>query len=234
MIRQLFNARRRKILIDVNTQRDFFLADGKACTRNHRRILEHIRRVMAWARYKNIPIISTCEIYPNNNGGSAVNYCLDGTEGQQKIGYTLMNNRISFAADNRMDLPSDVLRRYRQIILYKRSIDPFEEPRIERLLSEVRANEFILIGAIAEGAVMAMALGLLQRNKKVTVVVDAIGSVNKREAKLAFRKMKAKGAKLIETRKFAGTSRLRLVGACNCKTCRGRLEKAAIGIESEN
>lgn len=227
MILQLIRARRRQILIDINTQKDFLLADGKACIRNHRRVLAHIRRVMAWARCRSIPVISTAEVYPNNNGG-AIDYCLDSTEGQKKIRYTLLSNRVSFPADGSTDLPRDMLRQYRQIILHKRCVDPFDEPRIDRLLSEVRANEFILVGAGVEGAVMATALGLLQRGKRVSVVVDAVGSNNKREARLALRKMEAKGAKLIETKKLAGISHLRHVGICNCRSCQTEHQKEII------
>lgn len=234
MIRQLLKRRRGWILIDINTQRDFFLAEGAACIRNHRRVLSHIRRIMAWARAKHIPIISTCQIYPNNNGGSEIDYCLDGTEGQKKIRYTLLNNRTGFPAGANTDLPVDIMRRYQQVIFYKRCADPFNEPRIERLLTEVRANEFVLIGAITEDAVKATALGLLQRGKKVSVVVDAIGSHNKREAELALRKMKAKGAKLIETKKFAGSSHLRSVGICHCEICRGQMRKTVAEAVSEN
>ena len=217
-------------MIDVNTQKDFLLADGKVCIRNHRRVLAHIRRVMAWARYNEIPIISTCEVYPNSNNdnGAEIKYCIDGTEGQRKVGYTLLKNRVSFAADGNTDLPRDMLRRYQQVILHKRCIDPFDEPRIDRLLSELRAGEFILIGASSEGAVMATALGLLQRGKKVSVVVDAVGSRNGKEGKLALRKMEAKGAKLIETKKLAGTSHLRCVGVCDCESCKGLTRKAPI------
>jgi nicotinamidase/pyrazinamidase len=221
MIWQLVKARRKQILIDVSTQKDFFLAEGSACIRNHRRVLANIRRIMAWARARNIRIISTCDVYPSNNGGG-INYCLDGTDGQKKIRYTLLGNRISFAADGSTDLPIDVMRRCRQIILHKRCVDPFDEPRIERLLSEVRANEFVLIGASAEGAVEAAALGLLQRGKKVTVVVDAVGTHDRRQAALAFRKIAAKGAKLIETKSIAGKSHLRRVGICHCRACRGQ------------
>ena len=219
MILQLIRTRRKQILIDINTQKDFLLADGKACIRNHRRVLAHIRRVMAWARYHDIPVISTAEVYPDNNGNGEVDYCIDGTDGQKKVRYTLLSNRISFPADGSTDLPRDMLRRYSQVILHKRCVDPFEEPRIDRLLSEVRANEFILVGACLEGAVMATALGLLQRGKRVSVVIDAVGSRNKREAKLALRKIEAKGAKMIEAKRLAGTSHLRHVGVCNCRSC---------------
>ena len=233
MIRQLLKRRRKHILIDINTQRDFFLAGGNACIRNHRRVLACIRRMMAWARSRNVPIISTCEVYPNNNGDNAVGYCIEGTDGQKKIRYTLLSNRTSFAADGSTDLPADLLRGYRQIILHKRCVDPFDEPRIERLLSEVRADEFILIGATAEGAVKATALGLLQRGKRVRVVVDAVGSRDKKEAKLALRKMEAKGAKLVKTKRLAGTSHLKHVGICDCESCQGQAKKPPVKIASE-
>ena len=225
MIRQLLKSRRRQVLVDVGTQRDLFLDNGNSCIRNHRRVLANIRRVMAWARHKDIRIISTCEVYPNNNGSSTVKYCLDGTDGQKKIRYTLLNSRISFPADGSTDLPHELLRQYSQIILYNRTTDPFDEPRTERLLSEVKADNFVLIGADAAGAVKAMALGLLQRGKKVSVVVDAVGAHDNREAELAFRKMQAKGAKLIETKNIAGFSHLRKVGICHCDSCRGKTRK---------
>jgi len=233
MILQLMKNRRRQVLVDVNTQRDFLLAEGKACIRNHRRVLAHIRRVMAWARIKGVPIISTCEVHPNNNNNSdnedTIHYCLDGTEGQRKVRYTVLANRVSFPADGNTDLPRDMLRQYKQVILHKRCVDPFDEPRIDRLLSELRAGEFILIGAVTEASIKATALGLLQRGKKVTVVVDAVGSHNNREAKMALRKMQAKGARLIETKTLAGASHLRLVGACDCESCQGVARKAPVG-----
>lgn len=225
MILQLLKNRRKRILIDVDTQRDLLYGDSPACTRNHRRVLANIRRIIAWARRNKVPVISTCLVCPNDNGQSMLDYCLDGTNGQKKIHYTLLNNRANFAADNNMYLPRDILRRYRQLIFNKRSMDPFEEPRIERLLSEVKASEFIIIGSIAEDAVLPMALGLLHRGKKVSLVTDAVGSHDTKEAMMAIRKIHAKGAKLIETKKLAGSSNLKQVGACNCKTCRKSTKK---------
>jgi nicotinamidase-related amidase len=235
MIRQLAKRRRRHVVIDVDTQTDFFLASGSACIRNHRRILGRIRRIMAWARSRGIPVISTCEVHPSNgngNGnGNGATYCIDGTAGQKKIRYTLLNSRLVYPADGNTDLPTDLLQRYEQVILHKRCVDPFDEPRIDRLLSEIRAEEFILIGASAEGAVKATALGLIQRGKKVTVVVDAVGMHDKKDARMALRKMEAKGARMVETRKLAGVSHLALVGICHCASCQGKTRKAEEQIE---
>ncbi len=194
----------RYLLIDIDTQRDFLLARGEACIRNHRRISASIRSVMAWARRENIRIISINGIYGNTNGCSNTDYYLDCTDVPKKIRYTLLGNRTSFPAGDSNFVPVDLLQTYRQVILHKRCIDPFDEPKIERLLSEIQADEFILIGVGAEDAVKATALGLLQRGKSVRVVVDALGSHNVREAKLALRKMKIKGAKLIATKSLAG------------------------------
>jgi nicotinamidase-related amidase len=234
MMLQMVRAKRRQVLVDVNTQRDFFLADGTVCIRNHRRVLAHVRRLMAWARSRDISVISTCEVYPDTKGHNGdPRYCIDGTDGQLKISYTVLGSRISFAADGNTDLPRDMLRRYRQVIFHKRCVDPFDEPRIDRVLSEVCAAEFIVMGASAEGAVKAAVLGLLQRDKRVSVVIDAVGYHDNREAKMAFRKMEAKGAKLIETRRLAGISHLRVVGACRCESCQRMFQKATVGAPEE-
>ena len=229
MIRRLISVRPKQVLVDVNTQKDFLLAAGKVCIRNHRRVLSHIRRIMAWARRKHIPIISVSDVYPADNGAS---YCIDGTEGQKKVRYTVIHNHISFPADAHADIPGGILNQHRQVILHKRCVDPFDEPRIERLLTEARGSEFIIIGTNTEGAVMATALGLLQLGKKVCVVIDAVGSQNSRVAELALRKMRAKGARLAETKNIAGISHLHLVGACGCKRCGGTAEIKQVEINN--
>lgn len=228
MILKLLKRRSKYVLVDIDTQRDFFLATGSACVRNHRRILARIRRIMAWARKNKIPVISISQIYPQNGNGKGKTYCIDGTEGQKKISYTLLKKRVIYPADGNTDLPRDILYRNKQILLNNRSEDPFEEPRIERLLSELGAEQFVLFGALTNVAVEATALGLLQRGKKVHVIVDALGDNDKKEAELAIRKMEAKGAKLIEAKKLAGMSHLRRVGICPCPSCQGNNHKAGL------
>ena len=219
MILQLIRAKRRRVIVDVDTQRDLMLAEGEHCIRNHRRVLANIRRVMAWARKKNLRIISTVGCSENGNGNGNG----ESRNGQRKIPYTLLNRRISFVADGSTDIPQNVLRDYKQVVFNKRTVDPFAEPRIERLLSEMQAEEFVVIGSVAEASVKAMVLGLLQRQKRVCVVIDAVGSLNKRKAELAIRQMEAKGAKLIEAKKLAGSTHLKQVRMCGCDRCIGKL-----------
>lgn len=221
MLLQLVRAQRRQVLIDINTQRDFLLASGSACIRNHRRVLAHIRRMMAWARANEVPVISLCDVHSEDADRAA--FHLRG--GQRKVGYTLLDNHLSFAADNNTDLPREMLRQYRQVILPNRCLDPFDEPRIDRLLSEIRIGEFYIMGTCAEDSVGSTVLGLLQRHKPVTVITDAVGSHDSHEGKMALRKMEAKGATMTETKRIAGTSHLKQVRACPCDSCQRLLVK---------
>ena len=216
MIRPI-KLRRKRILVDVDTQNDLLIACGANCIKNHRRVLMNIRRAYAWARIKNIKVVSTALVKPCRNGDS---FCISGTDGQKKISYTLRNKRIVLEADNSTDLSRDLFTRFEQIILNKRCEDPFDEPRAERLLTELRADEFVVIGAPAEGAVEATVLGLLQRKKRVIVLTDAVGVYDRKIADVAFRKMQAKGAILMETKDLAGATHLRTAGICDCKLCK--------------
>jgi len=144
MIRPVLTLRKKRILIDVDTQKDFFLADGKACVRNHRRVLANIRRVMAWARRDQVRVISTVQCHnPNGHDGDV---CLSGTPGVCKVPYTLRNRRLTFDSGDTTDFSRDLLQNNDQIILCKRTPDPFDEPRAERMLTEAKASEFIVIG----------------------------------------------------------------------------------------
>lgn len=198
MIVPVVKSRRKRIIVDVDTQKHFFSSGGIALVRKHQEVLDNIRRTMDWAQMKNVHIVSTVQIY---TGGFPCYNCFPpDAEGQKKVSYTLLERHTSFPADDCTDLLPEILERYDQVIFRKRCFDPFEEPKADRMLSELRADEFILVGAVTEGAVRATALGLLARQKNVTIVVDAIGSYDKRVGEIAVRNMWVRGAKLIDTR----------------------------------
>jgi nicotinamidase-related amidase len=199
-------SRWKRVVIDIDTQRCFFPDYSKAHIHNNRTVLANIRRVMAWTRLKQIYVVSTKQVpvcYFDFRGGDANDL--------EKIGYTLRNRRIQFDAADCTDLPVEVFEQYDQVILCKRCIDPFEEPRADRMLTELDADEFIVIGSHVESAIKVTALGLLARRKNVRVLVDATFSSNKTAAKIALQQIKAKGAKLLETQTLLGSSTLHLV-----------------------
>jgi len=190
MIRQINYSRQKCIVVDIDTQGCFFSDNGKAHVHNNSTVLANIRRVIAWTRLKHIYVVSTKQIpvcYFDFRGGDAND--LD------KIGYTLRNRRIQIDATDCTDLPVEVFEQYDQVILCKRCIDPFEEPRADRMLTELEADEFILIGSLVESAIKATALGLMARRKNVKVLVDATCFSNKAAAKIALQQIKSKRCK---------------------------------------
>jgi nicotinamidase-related amidase len=197
-------SRLKRVVVDVDTQKQFFENSGIVCVQNHRQVLANILRIVNWARLRNIRMISTVQILPNKYP-----YCssfVADIEGQRKIGYTFRKRHTCFDAEDNTDLLSATLEQYDQIILEKRCFDPFREPRADRILSELQADEFILVGALTEGAVKATALGLLRRHKNVTVLVDATGSYDVTGGQITLRLLLEWGGKLADTRTFLGTA----------------------------
>ena len=200
-------SRRRAVLVDVDTQNDLLFNDG----RDRGKLLRNTRRLMAWARVHHITVVSTTLTHrpgASNDLPGAPSICLEGTMGQQKIRCTVLPSSIQFGPENRFDLPRHLLTDYQQIIFEKRSSDPFSQPRADRLLTEMKADEFVVFGTGTDNAVKATVLGLLYRHKKVTVVTDAVDVTNARNAIMALRQMEAKGARLATTESLTGASKL--------------------------
>ena len=195
----------RRVLIDVDTQIDLIFSNGNDSSS----LLRRFRRLVAWARLEGIPIISTTRaIRPANTNGHSSAHCVEGTNGQHKIGYTTLADRIVFGTENRMDLPRHLLNDHQQIIFEKRGVDPFDHPRADRLLTDINCDEFIVFGMSLNTAVGPTALGLLHRNKKVLLVTDAVDMSRGRDTLITLRKIEAKGAKLVQTESIVGPSHL--------------------------
>lgn len=197
----------RRVLIDIDTQIDLItqLSDWK---RNEQ--VRNVRQLMAWVRYNKINVISTALSYRAseiNGDGKPRTLCIEGSPGQKKIAYTLLPSRIIFEPGKSTDLPSEILKTYQQVIFEKRTTDTFSQLRADRLLTNLHADEFIVIGTQVETAMCATVLGLISRRKPVYIVTDAIFANDKNAGKLALRKMEAKGAKLITSESLTGKRR---------------------------
>ncbi|MBI9017477.1 MAG: isochorismatase family protein [Phycisphaerae bacterium] len=203
MGKYLFRRRFRRVLIDIQTQYDLIYGNGH----DHKEILHKIRRIMAWSRVHNVPIISialakTPDICEDD-------ICVEGTPGQKKIRYTMLPCHKTFCPESCTDIPENILREYRQIIFNIRENDPFALPRADRLLTNLKADEFVLFGIGLNDVMKYTALGLLKRDKKVSILSDAIDfSENDIEDEMTARKLAAKGADYIETASITGESKL--------------------------
>ncbi|HRX85363.1 MAG TPA: isochorismatase family protein [Phycisphaerae bacterium] len=187
------------VYVDVNTQKDF-LTERAACPVQNRDVLvPALRRAVAWAKRNHVPVISSLDCHRRGELRNArlPQHCLDGTPGQDKIDFTLCGSYVRIEGDNTLAVPIDLFRRYQQVIFRKRTADFFLNPKADRFISQLPAAEYVIAGLGVEGAVKAIALGLIARDKKVTIVVDACGYFDRSEAELAIRLLAAKGAELI-------------------------------------
>ena len=212
MIMPLITLPRKRIIIDVDTQKHFFTSASSVCVRNHRRVFANILRIVNWARHQSIQILSTVQILGDESHSPLP---VTAIEGYQKMNHTRRKRCNTFMADDRTDIPGGLFEHYDQVILYKRCFDPFREPKADRILTEIKASEFILIGTPAEAAVKATALGLLARQKNVTVVTDATGPFGNESGEIALRIMQERGVRLSRTRDLMAFSCIELPKAIN-------------------
>ena len=201
----------RRILLEMETQRDFFLPGGSCYKRGAPVVAGKIYRLFSWARRNEIPVISTVlRNRPGQRGPMAnVPYCVEGTDGERKLSRTILPRCINLGLRNVTDLPRDIFSRYQQVLFEKRDTDIFLHARLERLITELGPVTFILCGAgVAEGIVQAV-IGLRNRGLKVMVAEDAILPLDGELAEMATLRMEAKGALFLPAAEIVELHRLK-------------------------
>jgi nicotinamidase-related amidase len=84
----------------------------------------------------------------------------------------------------------------RQIILEKEKLNLFSNPNLPRLLEILEADEYVVYGVVTEYCVHHAALGLLETGKPVTLITDAIRSLNNEESARTIQAFTTRGGKL--------------------------------------
>lgn len=187
------------VLIDLNTQHDFFAETAPCRVANADLLLHNLRRIIAWARRNQAPVISSLDSHrvqePTRFG--LPRHCLDGTPGQAKLHFTLCPNHIAVEGDNTFSVPLDLFQRHQQVIFRKRTPDLFGNPKADRFLTQLNVKEYVIFGLGLECSVKSLALGLLARHRRTTIVEDGCGHWNPAAADYSRRQLVAKGAKLV-------------------------------------
>lgn len=187
------------VVLDINTQRDFCDAGGAFPVANAHELIPQLRHMIAWTKRNCAPIVSSIEShrpFELSDSGYPI-HCVDGSSGQHKLDFTVLPLHARVEVDNTLSVPFDLFGQYQQVIFRKRTDDLLGNPKADRLLSYLPVREYILFGTGAECSVKALALALLARGKRVSVIVDACGFWNRATADLALRQVSAKGARLV-------------------------------------
>lgn len=187
------------VAIDVNTQRDFCEHGRAFPVANLDQLIPALRRVIAWVKRNQTPIVSSIEAHREfelSDSGNPI-HCVDGSDGQEKIDFTLLANRKYIPSDNTLAVPVDLFASYQQVIFWKRADDLLTNPKADRLISQAPVGEFLLFGVGLETSIKSLALALMTRNKKVSIITDACGFWSDGTADQAIRQVSAKGANIL-------------------------------------
>ncbi len=196
----MVDLRARSVFLDVCTQHDYLSPAGAAPSINAPQASRHIKRLVAFARWAKLPIVSCVDVRRVDEVRGLPNpTCVLGTAGQRKVGFTLLPTRVLIDSDNCLCVPMDVLDRHQQAILTKSHRDPFTNPKLDRLLTELPSTRFVVMGVSLECSIRLLILGLILRQRRVALVSDACGYWNESEAEMTLRQLEAKGCELVTT-----------------------------------
>lgn len=189
------------VFVDVDTQVDFMLPEGKLYVPGAEKLLPNLERLMQFAREHGVPVISSADVHSPNDPEfqQFPPHCVQGTPGQQKLPQTLLPQRMVLPNEKRMLPPVEEFSRCQQWILEKQTLDLFTNVNAGWLLEQLSAERYVVYGVATEYCVKIAVLGLLQRGLPVELVVDAIREIEADAGRAALRQIQDASARLVKT-----------------------------------
>src|SRR6476661_6186736 len=192
---------RNLVFWEVDAQADFMLPGGKLYVPGAEKLLPNIRRLTDAARQGRIFLVSHGCYHTKNDPEFAIfpPHCVKGTPGANLVPEALTEKVVTVPNEAAASLPPD-LSRYQQILLEKQTLNIFESRHADELVERLGPNvEFVVFGVVTEFCVRFAAKGLLERGRRVSVVRDAIETLNSEDGKRAVTELQALGATFITT-----------------------------------
>ncbi len=191
---------RQLILWEVDTQADFMLPGGKLYVPGAEKLLPRIEKLTDAARKGQAFLVSHGCYHSSDDPEFALfpPHCVKGTPGSEYVTQAMTDSVVRVPNDAG-GLPPD-LWAYKQILLEKQTLDIFESRHAESLVERLpREAEFLVFGVVTEYCVRLAAKGLLARCRAVSIVEDAIETLDPQEGQRTIGELQELGAKLITT-----------------------------------
>jgi len=192
---------RKVIFWEVDTQKDFMLPGGALYVPGAEKLLPKIRALTQPARDNRVFLVSHgCFHTPNDPEFKQFPpHCVKGTPGAEYVPEALADKVFRLPNDASAKLPPDFFQ-YQQILMEKQTLNIFETRHADAVVQKLsRDANFIVFGVVTEYCVAFAAKGLLQRGRRVSVVQDAIETLNPNDGQKAVSDLRAIGAELITT-----------------------------------
>lgn len=171
-----FGRNSRPVFLDVDTQIDFMLPEGKLYLEESRHIFGNLQRLLQFALMNRILILQTADTHTEDDPEFATYgfppHCVAGTPGWRRVPETdLVPDRvITQRADEPLLQPGSE----RVILVEKPSFSIATNPNALRFLEALRPCHFIVFGVATEGCVRKSVLSLRELGFEVGVVIDAV------------------------------------------------------------
>jgi nicotinamidase/pyrazinamidase len=191
------------VLWAVDTQADFMFPGGKLYVPGAEKLLPNIRKLTDTAREGRVFMVSHGCYHPENDPEFRVfpPHCIQGTPGSDFVAHAMTEKVARVPNESGCALPDD-LSSYQQVLLEKQTLDVFESRHAASLLQRLPNDaEFVVFGVVTEYCVRFAAKGLLERGRRVSVVEDAIETLNLDQGRRTIAELQALGAKLTTTHK---------------------------------
>jgi len=189
------------IFWEVDVQRDFVLPGGKLYVPGAEKLLPNIRKLADAARRNEVLLVSSGDFHPPNDPEfqQFPPHCLKGQPGSELVPEALADRVAQVENTPAAKLP-ERFDNYQQILLEKQTLDVFKTLHADELVKRLGDEaEFVVFGVVTEYCVSCAAKGLLARNRKVTIVRDAIETLDPGAGNKTIAELQRLGARLVTT-----------------------------------
>ena len=194
------------VLWAVDTQADFMFPGGKLYVPGAERLLPNIQKLTDTAREGRVFMVSHGCYHPENDPEFQLfpPHCIQGTAGSDFVAHAMTEKVARVPNDPACALPQD-LSSYQQVLLEKQTLDIFESRHAASLLQRLpQEAEFMVFGVVTEYCVRLAAKGLLERGRTVSVVTDAIETLDLELGRRTVAELQTMGARLTTTQEALG------------------------------
>ena len=196
----------RLVVWEVDAQKDFMLPGGKLYVPGAEKLIPNIRRLVQAAESSDTLLISSACAHSENDPEFAVfpAHCVKGTGGAQIIQEGMKKEFALIPNDPSFKLPANILDSS-QIVIQKQVLDVFSNPHTQTLVERIGPDaKYLVFGVVTEFCVHCASKGLLDRGRTVSIVRDAIETLDAKRGQETIEDLKLRGARLIDTEEAVG------------------------------